>query len=199
MTLAHLFLAVSIARDSSGRPAVYAGRRATRSMHTGDGEMLMGMGAFATIALQAPPSLTIVVLDNDLYSETGAQRSHTAQGTDLAAIARGCGIADARTITTMAEIESFAALIHSPLAGPRMAVIKMGFTIDLAHKDLTLIVDAANAARVPMPVGAAAREAFSSARSRGFGSRDFSTMADALCELAGIDKLRLPPTSRNRG
>jgi 4-hydroxybutyrate dehydrogenase/sulfolactaldehyde 3-reductase len=74
--------------------------------------------------------------------------------------------------------------------------IDPGFTIDLAHKDLTLIVDAANAARVPMPVGAAAREAFSSARSRGFGSRDFSAMADALCELAGIDKPRLPPASR---
>src|SRR5215203_3785743 len=35
-----------------------------------------------------------------------------------------------------------------------------GFTIDLAHKDLTLIIDAANAARVPMPIAAAAREAF---------------------------------------
>jgi hypothetical protein len=65
------------------------------------------------------------VLDNGLYGETGAQRSHTAHGTDLAAIARGCGIADARTITTMAEIESFATLIHSPLAGPRVGVIKI--------------------------------------------------------------------------
>ena len=27
-----------------------------------------------------------------------------------------------------------------------------GFTIDLAHKDLTLIVEAANAAKVPMPI-----------------------------------------------
>lgn len=66
-----------------------------------------------------------------------------------------------------------------------------GFTIDLAHKDLTLIVEAANAARVPMPVGAAAREAFSVARSRGFGGRDFSAMGDALCDLAGIEKPRL--------
>ena len=55
-----------------------------------------------------------------------------------------------------------------------------GFTIDLAHKDLTLIVEAANAARVPMPVGAAAREAFSAARSRGYGAQDFSAMVDAL-------------------
>ena len=42
--------------------------------------------------------------------------------------------------------------------------ITPGFTIDLAHKDLTLIVDAANAAKVPMPLAAAAREAFSAAR-----------------------------------
>ena len=69
--------------------------------------------------------------------------------------------------------------------------IEPGFTIDLAHKDLTLIVEAANAARVPMPVGAAAREAFSAARSRGFGPNDFSAMVDALCDVAGIHKPRL--------
>jgi 4-hydroxybutyrate dehydrogenase/sulfolactaldehyde 3-reductase len=66
-----------------------------------------------------------------------------------------------------------------------------GFTIDLAHKDLSLIVDAANAARVPMPMAAAAREAFSTARAAGFGSRDFSAMVDALCTIAGIEKPRL--------
>ena len=67
-----------------------------------------------------------------------------------------------------------------------------GFTIDLAHKDLTLVVEAANAARVPMPMAAAAREAFSVARSRGFGGEDFSAMVDAACDLAGIEKARLP-------
>ena len=66
-----------------------------------------------------------------------------------------------------------------------------GFTIDLAHKDLTLILEAANAARVPMPMGAAAREAFSAARASGFGGADFSAMVDALCASAGIEKPRL--------
>jgi 4-hydroxybutyrate dehydrogenase/sulfolactaldehyde 3-reductase len=66
-----------------------------------------------------------------------------------------------------------------------------GFTIDLAHKDLTLIVEAANAARVPVPVAAVAREAFSVARSRGHGDKDFSAMVDVLCEYAGIDRPRL--------
>ena len=66
-----------------------------------------------------------------------------------------------------------------------------GFTIDLAHKDLTLIVEAANAAKVPMPIGAVAREAFSIARSRGYGGKDFSAMVDSLCDLADIEKPRL--------
>jgi 4-hydroxybutyrate dehydrogenase/sulfolactaldehyde 3-reductase len=66
-----------------------------------------------------------------------------------------------------------------------------GFTIDLAHKDLSLIVNAANAAKVPMSMGAAAREAFSAARAAGHGAKDFSAMVDALCEAAGIAKPRL--------
>ncbi|HEY3148045.1 MAG TPA: NAD(P)-binding domain-containing protein [Dongiaceae bacterium] len=66
-----------------------------------------------------------------------------------------------------------------------------GFTIDLAHKDLSLIVDAANAAKVPMPIAAAAREAFSAARASGFGAQDFSAMVDVLCQAAGIEKPRL--------
>jgi len=67
-----------------------------------------------------------------------------------------------------------------------------GFTIDLAHKDLTLIVDAANAAKVPMPIGAAARESFSAARIQGQGAKDFSAMADVLCDFAHIARPRLP-------
>ena len=66
-----------------------------------------------------------------------------------------------------------------------------GFTIDLAHKDLTLIVEAANAVKVPMPVAAVAREAFSAARAGGHGARDFSAMVDVLCDGAGIPRARL--------
>lgn len=66
-----------------------------------------------------------------------------------------------------------------------------GFTIDLAHKDLSLVVEAANAAKVPMPMAAAAREAFSAARASGFGGQDFSAMVDAHCQAAGIEKPRL--------
>jgi len=67
-----------------------------------------------------------------------------------------------------------------------------GFTIDLAHKDLSVILAAAQAAKVPLPVAATAREFFSVARARGFGSADFSAIVDVLCDLAGIEKPRMP-------
>ena len=69
--------------------------------------------------------------------------------------------------------------------------IDPGFTIDLAHKDLSLILTAANAAKVPMPLGAAARECFTIARAGAYASKDFSAMVDNLCDLAGIEKPRL--------
>ncbi|MFQ5766166.1 MAG: thiamine pyrophosphate-dependent enzyme [Rhodospirillales bacterium] len=59
---------------------------------TGDGEMLMGMGSLATIALQKPRNLAVVVIDNERYGETGMQPSHTAHGVDLAGVATAAGI-----------------------------------------------------------------------------------------------------------
>src|SRR6266516_1126574 len=51
---------------------------------TGDGEMLMGLGSLATIGVRRPGNLSIVVLDNERYGETGMQKTHTAYGVDLA-------------------------------------------------------------------------------------------------------------------
>ncbi len=62
---------------------------------TGDGEQLMGIGALATVAAKRPKNLTIVVLDNGHFGETGMQQSHTSLGTDLVAVAKGFGIAQA--------------------------------------------------------------------------------------------------------
>ncbi len=80
---------------------------------TGDGEQLMGLGALATIGAQQPANLSIVVLDNGLYGETGAQRSHTSHGTSLAAVARACGIADAHEMHNIAELPALAARINA--------------------------------------------------------------------------------------
>jgi thiamine pyrophosphate-dependent acetolactate synthase large subunit-like protein len=60
---------------------------------TGDGEMLMGMGALATIGLQKPANLAVIVFDNGVYGETGMQPSHTQSGVDLLAVAGACRIA----------------------------------------------------------------------------------------------------------
>jgi thiamine pyrophosphate-dependent acetolactate synthase large subunit-like protein len=92
---------------------------------TGDGEMLMGMGSLATVGLQKPKNLTIVVLDNEVYGETGGQASHTAATVDLVGVARSCGIADARTLATMAEIEGFAPSMQDVSSGPRFASVKI--------------------------------------------------------------------------
>jgi phosphonopyruvate decarboxylase len=72
---------------------------------TGDGEQLMGLGALATIGAQQPANLTIVVLDNGCYGETGKQTSHTRLGTDLVAVARACSFNWANKIENQNQLE----------------------------------------------------------------------------------------------
>jgi thiamine pyrophosphate-dependent acetolactate synthase large subunit-like protein len=90
----------------------------------GDGDLLMGMGGLATIAVHQPANLSIAVLDNEHYGETGMQRSHTSFDVDLSAIARDCGIRDAATVTTAEEIPGFASKIHQ-MEGPLVRAIKV--------------------------------------------------------------------------
>ena len=92
---------------------------------TGDGEMLMGLSSFATIAQQRPGNLTIVILDNALYGETGGQKTHVASGTDLASVAQACGIADATTARSMADVDKLTARAHTIAEGPHVAVVKI--------------------------------------------------------------------------
>ena len=71
---------------------------------TGDGEMLMGMGSLATVAAHNPGNLAIAVFDNGQFGETGQQRSHTALGTNLAAVAKGCGWGATSEVTDMVGV-----------------------------------------------------------------------------------------------
>jgi thiamine pyrophosphate-dependent acetolactate synthase large subunit-like protein len=87
--------------------------------------MLMGIGSLATVGLQQPENLTIVVLDNEVYGETGGQASHTAATVDLVGVARACGIADARAIATLADVEAFAHGLQNVSSGPRFANVKI--------------------------------------------------------------------------
>jgi thiamine pyrophosphate-dependent acetolactate synthase large subunit-like protein len=91
---------------------------------TGDGELLMGLGGLATIAVERPSNLALVVFDNERYGETGMQATHTAHGVDLAGIARACGWPVAGTVREPAELERALPLIRSA-AGPVFHAIKV--------------------------------------------------------------------------
>ncbi len=71
---------------------------------TGDGELLMNVGALATIAVLNPPNLAIVCVDNGHYGETGYQKSHTSLGVDLEKIAAGSGIRRTRTVSSESDL-----------------------------------------------------------------------------------------------
>jgi len=94
---------------------------------TGDGEQLMGIGSLATIAAKQPRNLTIVVLDNGHFGETGMQRSHTSLGTDLVAVAKGFGIADA---TTVDSIEHCGAIAERARARQGTAFVQVRIEAD---------------------------------------------------------------------
>jgi thiamine pyrophosphate-dependent acetolactate synthase large subunit-like protein len=96
---------------------------------TGDGEMLMALGALATIAATQPANLAIAVIDNEHYGETGMQASHTGMGVDLAEIARAAGFRQAATVRTTGEIESAIPILYTA-KGPVLIVLKV-----LAERD----------------------------------------------------------------
>lgn len=93
---------------------------------TGDGEQLMQLGAFATVAVAGVSNLEVYVIDNEHYGETGFQESHTAAGLDLAAVAAGCGIGDTRTVIDADDLERLLAERRAGGAtGASVAVIKV--------------------------------------------------------------------------
>jgi thiamine pyrophosphate-dependent acetolactate synthase large subunit-like protein len=91
---------------------------------TGDGELLMGLGSLATIAVQRPPNLAIVVFDNERYGETGMQATHTAHGVDLAGVAAACGFALTGTLRADADVKSALPAIRTA-PGPLLYVAKV--------------------------------------------------------------------------
>lgn len=96
---------------------------------TGDGEMLMGLGSLATIGAKHPRNLRIIVLDNERYGETGQQHTHTALGTDLAAVALGCGFPCAHVLESEEQIEFLRTQIQH-FDDLFLAVVKIALTDD---------------------------------------------------------------------
>ena len=91
---------------------------------TGDGEMLMGLGSLATIGVKQPANLSVVVIDNRRYGETGMQASHTDAGIDLVAIAKACRFADARSADTDRGLDEARRLLHEG-RGPIFASVRV--------------------------------------------------------------------------
>ena len=91
---------------------------------TGDGEMLMGMGGLATIATRKPPNLTIAILDNGHFGETGMQVSHAGLGVNLDRVAQACGFGWTREIRDMAGVDDLRGRLSSR-DGVKLATIKV--------------------------------------------------------------------------
>ncbi|MEM7292594.1 MAG: thiamine pyrophosphate-dependent enzyme [Pseudomonadota bacterium] len=91
---------------------------------TGDGEALMGMGSLATVGVRQPNNLSIVVIDNEHYGETGMQASHLAMGVDLCGIAQSCGIVDSRLVCDETQLQEALSNFHSTGA-PKFVQVKV--------------------------------------------------------------------------
>ena len=91
---------------------------------TGDGEMLMGLGALASIGQKLPPNLTIAVLDNGHYGETGMQTSHTGRDIELARFAEAANFPWTRVVTDMDGVSDLRTRMQSQ-TGTSFAAIKI--------------------------------------------------------------------------
>lgn len=91
---------------------------------TGDGEMLMGIGSLATVAVAAPKNLAICVIDNQHYGETGMQDTHTGHGVDIAGMAAAAGFTETRTVWTKKDLEEAIPAIYET-AGPVLVDVKV--------------------------------------------------------------------------
>jgi thiamine pyrophosphate-dependent acetolactate synthase large subunit-like protein len=96
---------------------------------TGDGEMLMGLGALATAAAKKPSNLAIGVIDNERYGETGMQPTHTSAGVDIAGVAYSSGFRRTSTVREARELEDAIALLRTA-EGPVLVVLKVASVRD---------------------------------------------------------------------
>ena len=115
---AALSMGLGVALSAPGQPVAVV---------TGDGELLMNIGALSTVASMMPDNLTIVCIDNGVHGETGGQPGHTARRTNLALMAEGAGIPSTMTIESPKQIPAAAKfLTDSPAPRFLWARVKDG-------------------------------------------------------------------------
>ena len=114
---------------------------------TGDGEQLMGLGSLATISVQKPKNLMLIVLDNEHFGETGGQESHTFYNVDLVRIAKASGcqksllITDENDLINLLKVKrslfcfTFAVIKVSKEIEPRSLPLVDGLNIKIRFKN----------------------------------------------------------------
>lgn len=83
----------------------------------GDGSLLMGFSALATIGHLRPENLLVIIFDNGVYLATGGQPTAAAD-VDFVAVARACGWPTARDVNGDAEAFSDALAWADQQPGP---------------------------------------------------------------------------------
>jgi thiamine pyrophosphate-dependent acetolactate synthase large subunit-like protein len=96
---------------------------------TGDGEMMMGIGSLSVAAAQALTNLSILVMDNEMFEETGKQSGLSGVRADIAKIAEGSGIERTMTVRSGNEVAQMADFLLKQ-DGPVLAVAKVGPSAD---------------------------------------------------------------------
>ena len=91
---------------------------------TGDGEAMMGLGSLATIAVHKPANLTIAVLDNGRFAETGMQASHTGLGVELDKVAASLGFMWTKAIDDLVGVDGLRIKLTAR-SGAGLALIKI--------------------------------------------------------------------------
>lgn len=90
----------------------------------GDGEMMMGIGSLATVACHGATNLSIVVIDNEHYAETGMQPAHAGRGVNISEVSRAVGFKQFGVVRNEGELEEAIELILKG-QGPVQVTVKV--------------------------------------------------------------------------
>jgi sulfopyruvate decarboxylase subunit beta len=86
----------------------------------GDGSLLMNLGTLSTMARYQPGNLLHIVFDNESLLSVGGFPTATSTGTDLAGVARACGVPRVEEANTPERLKE---IVVSALAGDTLTTI----------------------------------------------------------------------------
>jgi hypothetical protein len=92
---------------------------------TGDGELLMGLGSLATVAVMKPRNLTVAVVDNGRFGETGGQLSHSGLGVELHRVVGAMGFGSSVELRNVAQISEYRPVLRQVDSGPRFLALSV--------------------------------------------------------------------------